>query len=349
MARHIWNGLDGLRGLAVLAVVIFHLSVGWATNGYVGVDVFFALSGFLITWLLLDERSRTGQIGLPQFYMRRILRLYPALVATVLVVLVLGVLAGQSERVLPGAVAALAYAANWWIYTGHEALLLEHTWTLAIEEHFYLVWPVLVLLLTSRQRQLRSIGVIGAVLLSVVVLTPWPEVVDGVRGSYLRGAPIVWGSLLAALLRVRQPSERMRAALAPVGLAALVGLVAVMAIPWSLPGEWLTSLRSVPGMLSVIVIAACVTAPGSLVERLLSWRILRWVGRRAYGVYLYHLPIIMVLSFQLDFGLPRWGRSLFAFALTMLVAGLSYRLLESPFLKMKSRFSPAAAVVPTRK
>lgn len=339
MARHIWNGLDGLRGLAVLAVVIFHLSVGWATNGYVGVDVFFALSGFLITWLLLDERSRTGQIGLPQFYMRRILRLYPALVATVLVVLVLGVLAGQSERVLPGAVAALAYAANWWIYTGHEALLLEHTWTLAIEEHFYLVWPVLILLLTSPRRHLRLLGVGAAVLVTAAVLTPWPDALEGVRGSYLRGAPIVWGSVLAALLRVRQPGAGLRSVMAPVGLAALLLLVGIMAMPVLLPAHWMTGLRSVPGMLSVVVIAVAVTTPGCVMERWLAWRPLRWVGRRAYGIYLYHFPVIMVLGFQLDLGLPGWATATVAFALTLGIAGVSYWVLESPFLRMKRRFS----------
>ena len=347
MARHIWLGLDGLRGIAVLAVVVFHLSVGWATNGYVGVDIFFALSGFLITWLLLDERARTGRIGLPQFYMRRVLRLYPALFVTVVGVLLLGVLADQIGRVLPGALAALAYVANWWIYAGNEAVLLEHTWTLAIEEHFYLVWPILVILLTSRSVRLRTVGVTTALVLSAIVLTRWPEAIEGVRGSYVRGAPIIWGSLLAALLRRFPPGRRIRLAAGPIGLLALVALLVVVTIPAALPIGWMGGLRSFPGLLAVLVIAVSVIEPTSFAERVLSWEPLRWVGKRAYGIYLYHFPIIMVLSFQLDFGLPRWAVAMLALALTLAMAGVSYRWLETPFLRLKRRYSPAAAPIPS--
>ena len=339
-AQPFWAPLDGLRGLAVLAVVVFHLAAGWAVNGYVGVDVFFALSGFLITALLLGERARTGRIALPQFYARRLLRLYPALLVTVLGVLLLGVLAGQPGRVVPGAVAALAYAANWWIYTGHEAVLLDHTWTLAIEEHFYLLWPVLVLLLT--ERRLRALGLGVAAVLAVVVLTPWPDAVEGVRGSYLRGAPIVWGSALAALVHGRQPGPRVQALAAWAGLGALLLLGVILVVPWPLPLVWLTGVRSVPGLLSVLVIAAAVLHPPAPAARALCWGPLRWVGRRAYGVYLYHLPVVMVLGFQVD-ALPGWARAPLACGVTLALAALSYQWIERPFLLLKRRFRPAVA------
>lgn len=337
--RHIWTGLDGLRGIAVMGVVVFHLAVEWAGNGYVGVDVFFALSGFLITWLLLEEHDRTRHISLTRFYMRRILRLYPALVATVLLVLLLGLLAEQVDRVLPGAIAALLYAANWWIYTGREALLLEHTWTLAIEEHFYLLWPLLVILWMSRRGPVRAVGMVVTAVLAALVLLPWPEAFEGVRGSYLRGAPIVWGSLAAALLRRVEIGPRSRSIVGVAGLGALLVLSFMMVTPTRLPTEWMTGLRSLPGLLSVIVVIAVVASPGCMAARILSWAPLRWMGKRAYGIYLYHLPITMVLAFQLDVGLPDFARALLTVALTITVAGASYRWLETPFLRLKRRYA----------
>lgn len=339
MARHLWLGLDGLRGIAVLSVIAFHLSLGWAINGYVGVDVFFALSGFLITWLLLDEKARTGSIALGGFYARRFLRLYPALVVTTLAVVALGIAARRVERVLGGALAALAYAANWWINLGGDAALLEHTWTLAIEEHFYLVWPVLVVLLTAARARFRVLGGVLAVAVLAVLLAAWPPWLEAVRGTYLRGAPIVWGSILAVVIGYRLPGPRLRASAGYAGLVALAVLLVVEATPTVLPGEWMTGLLSVPGMLAIIVIAAAVTAQGSLVERILAWAPLRWVGRRAYGLYLYHYPLVMLVGFQLPWNLPSQARPALAFALTLVLAAISYKWLESPFLRMKSRFS----------
>ncbi len=137
-------GLDGLRGIAVLAVVLFHTALTWGTNGYVGVDIFFVLSGYLITRLLLAERRQTGTISLRRFYVRRVLRLYPALAVTCVAVLLLGLAAHRLSVIGPSVVASAFYYANWWLYTGHDMVLLDHTWTLSIEEHLYAIWPAVV-------------------------------------------------------------------------------------------------------------------------------------------------------------------------------------------------------------
>ena len=345
MARHIWAGLDGLRGIAVLAVLVFHASIGWSVNGYVGVDIFFCLSGFLITWLLLEEHSHSGRVDLRAFYVRRVLRLYPALVAAILGVLALGVAVGDPGRVAPGGVAALFYLANWWLYTGHHALLLEHTWTLSLEEHFYFVWPLLLTLIVARSRRWRTVGALGIVTLLVALLVPWSESIDAVRGSYLRGMPIVWGCLLALALHARRPGRPARLLASVAALPAIVVLLVVLAVPHRLPEVWLTGLRSIPGVLSVVVVSGVILAPRSWTARCLSWSPLTWMGRRSYGLYLYHFVILSVFLHQVPYPASETVRGLAGMAVSILVAAASYRWLEKPFLQLKDRIADRS--VPT--
>lgn len=281
-AKTHWPGLDGLRGIAAVVVVLFHAQPGFAVNGYVGVDVFFALSGFLITSILLGEIARRGTVRLRRFYLRRMLRLYPALVTACALVLVAGAAAGDLGQVAPGVAAALAYVANWWMYTDRPAPLLEHTWTLAIEEHFYFVWPLLLMGLTRRS-WVRWASAAVALFIMVMLFTPWQDPIEAVRGTYLRGFPIVWGSLLAAVVhfwRWRLPVRLAGAA----GAAAAIGLVGVLLVPWTLPEPWLTGPNSMTGVLSMLVLAGIVVAPGSMADRALSWRPLVWFGARSYGL-----------------------------------------------------------------
>ncbi len=330
-----WSGLDGLRGFAALAVVLFHAALGPFVDGYAGVDVFFVLSGFLITSLVLGEHERTGAVSLPRFYARRALRLYPALAAACLGVVALAVVSGRLGGVGPAAAASLLYVSNWWIYLGHPAPLLEHTWTLAIEEHFYLFWPpVLTLLLGAVAARRRFAWVLVALAAGALVIA-WPGGVDAVRGSYVRGVPIVWGALLAMTLRasvVRPAWLRIRGRALAVASAAVVALLAA---PVVLP-QWLVSgPAGLSGLLSVVVVAAVVTgADGRGGAWSSSW--LLWLGRRSYGLYLYHFPVLSLLRHQVDVG-PVWLRTLVGIALTLLVTGASYRWVELPFLRLKDR------------
>lgn len=340
-----WPALDGLRGIAVLAVVLFHLHAPGGANGYVGVDAFFALSGFLITSLLLSERAKTGWISLPRFYARRGLRLLPALIATVTLACLAGVLTGTLAKVGPGALAALFYVANWWIYLGGAAPLMEHTWTLAIEEHFYLVWPLLVLALTSRVRRLRNLGVAAACVLVLVALVPWPSGIEPVKLSYLRGAPIVWGSVLAVFL-TRAPAVKWVRAVALAGPIALVLLVALITGVVPFPKSGLEGVTSVPGALSIIIVALIVTRPAARTVTVLGATPLRWVGVRAYGIYLYHFPIASLLLNHLGGRLPSWAVIVVGIGASLVVAALSYQFLERPFLRLKSHFQARIATGP---
>ena len=336
--RRNWPALDGLRGIAVLAVLFFHVHAPGAANGYVGVDVFFALSGFLITYLLIHERRTTGAVSLGRFYARRALRLLPALVATLLGVCVLASITGDLNTVGPGALAALLYVANWWIYLGGGAPLLEHTWTLAIEEHFYLVWPLLVLALGSASRRLRSVGWTGLTVVVVLFVLPWPDLIAPVKLSYERGIPIVWGSLLALAVATPRLAGRVRV-LGWAGAVALVALLALIADLGHLPSRWLEGVTSVPGVLSVIIVAMIVTRPNARTARVLEITPLRWAGKRAYGIYLYHFPISSLLINHVAVEWPSGAVAAVATVLSLVVACLSYRYLEQPFLRLKDRFA----------
>lgn len=345
-ARTQWPGLDGIRGIAAVAVLFFHAQLGFAHNGYVGVDVFFALSGFLITSILLGEIDRTGRIRFRRFYIRRALRLLPALTAACITVVVVGVAAGKAGELTRGALAALAYVANWWMYTGRPAPLLEHTWTLAIEEHFYAIWPVLLFGLFARRRWIRITTAVVGLGLVVVVLTPWPEPITHVRATYLRGFPIIWGSLLAVASRHGVVRERGHLASWPAA-AALAALLALLCIPWKLPEPWLTGPNSVAGLLSLVVLSGIVLAPSSPAAVLLSGRVMRWAGTRSYGLYLYHFPILQVLRHQVVVG-PEWARMALGVVLSIAVTEASFRWLESPFLRLKDRMGSSGTVRPAR-
>lgn len=331
-ARAYWPGLDGLRGVAAVAVVIFHANFGPAVNGYAGVDVFFALSGFLITSLLLSERFRNGSISLARFYIRRLLRLYPALLAVCLLVLVAAAATHKLDRETGPVIAALVYVANWWIYLGKPAPLLDHTWTLAIEEHFYAIWPAALSLLLASSRRRRAAGWLVVAAVCLLIVLPWPTGIESVRGSYLRGAPIVWGSLLAVVLRRWPLQPRRRSALLWVVSALL--LVLLLA-PTRIAADLVTGPAGIAGLLSVVLVAVIVRTPGGT-GGLWGTAPLLWIGRRSYGLYLYHFPILSLFAHQLSFG-PTWSRRLIALPMVFLVTAVSYRYLEAPFLDVKAR------------
>ncbi len=339
-------GLDGLRGLAVLGVVLFHAGVPWAVGGYLGVSTFFTLSGFLITSLLLEEWEAAGRIDLRAFWIRRLRRLAPALVLTIGGVAAFAALVARSDQLTSirgDGLAAMAYVANWrfaWDGQSYNDLFaapspLLHTWSLAIEEQFYVLFPLLAVAVLWRARRSRLAlpVVVGglAVASTVVTAARFDAAVDPSRlyyGTDTRAAELLAGCLLALALR---PGRRLQGA-AGRGVAALgtVALLAVLVAWATVPqtsGLLYQGGLAVHAILTVAVLLAAVH-PGP-VRTVLSLRPLRALGLVSYGVYLYHWPVFLWLD-PARTGLD--GAALLALrsAVTLALAVLSYRLVESP-------------------
>ncbi len=353
--------LDGLRGLAVIGVLLFH--DGRLRGGYLGVDLFFVLSGFLITRLLLAEHAATGRIDLPHFWIRRARRLFPALLALVPVVA-----AGAARFAAPtelgrirwDGLATLAYVANWRsIFAGRSYWALfsapspfAHTWSLGIEEQFYVLWPLLTLavLRTSRgsaRALLRaSLALAVASAAALFVLYVPGSTARAYEGTDTRGAAILVGAALACALTLRPALLALRGrALDAAGLVALAGL----AFAWArLDGEspslyrggfWATEIAA-------LVLIACADAgPRSHVGRALAWGPITKVGLVSYGVYLWHWPIFVAITPERTH-LGAAAVSAIRLAATAAVSLASYRWLEQPIRKRGIPWGRPAFVVP---
>ena len=304
--------LDGLRALAALAVVAHHTGVPGMAGGWVGVDVFFVLSGYLITGLLLSERDRTGRIRVGAFYLRRAARLYPALLITVAACLLTGMVTTEAG------VVSLAYLSDLWIMAGGGlGNALVHTWSLSVEEHFYLLWPAIILALRSRRAVTvaASAGLVASIGVAIAMgphVLSWQEYVS----PHLRGWELLAGCVLAAI-----PARGRWWAVAAGSAATVAGLTVACVDGWF--AEW---GRSLPAMVaacgSTVVVLVLVQRDG-VVARILSVRVLAWVGRRSYAVYLFHVPGVVVAKI---FGFP----SISSVPVVLIAAAVSYRWIEVP-------------------
>ena len=347
--------LDGIRALAALAVVGFHARIVGFGDGEIGVDVFFVLSGFLITSILLVRSGPTTRLDYRDFYRRRALRLLPAYFAVVACCVSVD-LVEHIGGTLKGAAASLIYMANWLSVVSPQGLgLLIHTWSLSVEEQFYLIWPaVLAFILTrfqwSAKRAMNAVVALLlaswllAVALAVIGASPW----IAERATPTRAFDLLAGALLAifvatprrsgALTPVRSTSSvSVAAAVAGVLLISLVAVSGITADVRSILGWPLISL------LTCIVIYGCLRA-APLVTSLLASRPMSAIGKRSYGVYLWHFPIFFVIDSR--WGLHGWQPRVVGLAATAVAVSLSYRFIEQPFLARKDRrlLRPAAAL-----
>ncbi|MBU6316301.1 MAG: acyltransferase family protein, partial [Acidobacteria bacterium] len=346
--------IEGLRAIAVLLVLLYHAEIPLFGGGFVGVDVFFVLSGFLITSLLLRELGRTGTVSLSNFWARRARRLLPASGLVLLVTLLASrfMLDGLSQGELArDAIAASAFVVNIrFMAAGTDYLTsqlppspLLHFWSLAVEEQFYLVWPGLLLLLVRVMRlSRRTLGwVIGvgwlASFAACVMLTdtsqPWAFFMLPTRAwELLTGAALALGG--GVLLRIARPQR------------ALLGWVGVMGIV--VVALWFDDSMHFPGWIAVLPVVATVlviNAGGSGVPngpvRLLAAQPLQWVGARSYAIYLWHFPLLVLC--ERKWGPLSYPTRLSLLVLSVLLAAVSYHLLENPV-----RHSPLLSAVPAR-
>jgi peptidoglycan/LPS O-acetylase OafA/YrhL len=344
-------GLNGLRGIAVIGVMLCHAQLRFFKGGYLGVDIFFVLSGFLITSLLLKEYDANGTINLRLFYMRRVLRLGPALL-TLLIVLMpisLVVLNGTKARYhLVDTMITLCYVANWArAFRIHPPFLLAHAWSLSIEEQFYILWPPLLLLLlrrvSSRWKVLSGVLILAVVVCSVRI---WMTH-SGVRldrmsnGLDTRADSLLTGCALGLLLFGRTlPAEAVGKVfrcmpLASVCAACGLAAVALVADPG---GRFMFYWGMVcVELLSAVLICAVVASRDVLVARILSYRPLVAVGTISYGLYLWHFPVYMIIHYS---GYSRKAEFFVGTIVTFICASASYFWIETPALRLKDRLRP---------
>jgi peptidoglycan/LPS O-acetylase OafA/YrhL len=343
--------LDGLRALAVILVIGLH--VGLLAAGYVGVDVFLPLSGFLITVLVCEEWERTGGISLRRFYARRARRLLPALVLLLagyaLVMIVLDPFHGQWSTVRLLAT-TLLFVNNWatTLAPRHGAVLgpLSPTWTLAQEGQFYLLWPpVLLGLLRLRLRSRTVLALLAVAIAVLVVAEPLADRLYADYNAYTspldRGAELLFGCAAAIVWRERLVPVPLRWPV--VGWALLAGLAFVVGTGQpSVPAWYLTA-----GLLSALLVINLLSVPDpgreagsragawsaarSLLGRLLAWQPLGYTGRISYGIYLFHVPIYYLVWTYVSLH-PTYLYWPVVFALSFGVAALSWTLVESPIL-----------------
>jgi len=344
-------GLDGLRALAVTVVILFHLTPGALVGGYIGVDIFFVISGFLITGLLLREKSETGGIRLGAFWKRRARRLLPALATLVLVcssaAFLIGgdVLVGLGRQVL----GALTFSYNWVALSGGASYFDETTpelfrnlWSLAVEEQFYLVWPLLVLLLLLvPKRGLRLLLVLIAAVASAsaMALLSFSENATRVYyGTDTHSFGLAIGAALAIAttgwsVRALEWSRAAKFWLPVLGSIGVAGLIALaILLPADDPLAYRGGLVAVALLTALAIVGAVV--PGGFLARLLDARPIRWVGERSYGLYLWHWPVFVLVvaglpALQLN-PMGEWMLGAIALVITIVAATLSYRFIETP-------------------
>ncbi|MGE5829059.1 MAG: acyltransferase family protein, partial [Micromonosporaceae bacterium] len=308
-------GLDGIRALAVFGVFAYHLGTTSSSTvlpgGFLGVDLFFVLSGYLITSLLLVEASERGSISIKQFYLRRARRLLPALFALLLVVGAIGALwlPQQAARLRGDLVAAVTYVTNWWLILqnasyfgagGDRPALLTHLWSLAVEEQYYLIWP-LVLILFTKLRAPRwlmlavlVLAIAGSTFLAAFLYDPWVDPSRVYYGTDTRALAPLFGAAVAVAIRPwrhrRRLSPGVRFGLDTLGVLTLLALAGVAAVlrdtdpPLYRGGFlWIAALGAI-----VVGVAG---HPDTNLGAILATQPLRWLGERSYAIYLWHWPV----------------------------------------------------------
>ncbi|MBJ8317420.1 acetyltransferase [Staphylococcus pseudintermedius] len=344
-------GLDGVRAVAVIAIIIYHLNPQWLSGGFLGVDTFFVISGYLITSLLLTEYHNTGKIELMSFWLRRVKRLIPAVIFLVMGVIVLSLIFMPTEiqKVRADSIAAIFYVSNWWYimqnvdyFEQFAVQPLKHLWSLAIEEQFYLVFPIVLLSLLSFIRRLKSIRIIFLILLVIsmiammVLYVPNENVARVYFGTDTRIQTLLMGVLLALVWPPFQLKAKVnRQMRTMIDTAGVVGL-AILFICFKFVSET-NSILYYGGFFLISTVTLLVIAssvhPSGYFAKFLGNKVFTFIGSRSYSLYLWHYPIIVLIHHQFVQGQIPPLVYVVEILLMVLMAEFSYKFIEQPFRK----------------
>jgi len=344
--------LDGLRALSVMAVILYHAGIHWIPGGFIGVEVFFVVSGFLITSLLIDEQHVSGKVSLKQFWIRRARRLLPALFTMLVVALVAVTFFAKDSAadfrrdVMP----ALAYFSNWWqiyfvetpYFAANSLPMLRHLWSLAVEEQWYVLWPVVFIFVLGNKRIPRWISavVIGLLAAGVMVGTALAFIADNenrINFLYLstltRSSGLLLGAALACAWRpwkkaVTKFAKTRSIVSDALALASFAVLGYIAAFIHAADERLYVGGLAAATVASAVIIAVVVRSGNSLVKKVLSIPPLVEIGRRSYGLYLWHWPIFVVTSARLSS-----TRLAYALTATVIVNEFVYQFIEVPTRK----------------
>jgi len=357
------TALDAVRAVAILAVLAYHLDLPQMPGGFLGVDVFFVLSGYLITWILISEVSRQGSIDFRHFYLARARRLVPAFLGVVLALSIVASLLAPDT--IPKFFSDLPFAStgtvNWWYVFNETSYfeetarppLLQHTWSLAVETQFYLVWPLLVAFFARRGWLMRmrwfAITAASGFAATAIALGLHIEQASALQASNFyfgtgsRSVGLLLGAALAAgwtpgRLTAEVP-RRARLFIDLVGAFALASLLWLFCTVDEVTLYWFAWASPVACLATAVAIAALVH-PASRLAKRLSLRPLMWIGTRSYGLYLWHWPVFQLLRPGVDVSWPDWVTIFVRLVLTAGIAEMSYRWMETPVRQGRNPFAP---------
>ncbi|MEK5432407.1 acyltransferase family protein [Lysinibacillus sp. FSL R7-0073] len=346
-------GLDGIRALAVLAVIAYHFNFSWARGGFLGVDIFFVLSGYLITSTILPLKGNQLTVSLKKFWIGRFRRLLPAAYVMIITSFVWAMLFHKEllHTLRGDALSSIFYSSNWWFIFHKLSYFdsfgspspLKNLWSLAIEEQFYVIWPLLLMIglfVVKKQSKLAKVVFIGAIcsaLLMAILYQPGADPSRVYYGTDTRCFELLIGCWLALVWPMKRLSSQklstshMKKLNAISFISFTIFLVSIMYVD-----EFQTFLYR-GGMflfcLNAAVLIACVCHPVSILGRILAWKPLCWIGSRSYGIYLWHYPVMVLGTPIHEIGNPSYWRIALQIVLIVTIAECSYRFIEMPIRK----------------
>ena len=346
--------LDGFRGLSILAVMAFNGHLSYAQGGFIGVDLFFVLSGFLITSLLVQEYYRTSTISVRSFYYRRALRLLPALFALLLCYSAYAALFQPREKAIAewkGVFYTLFYAANW-AQIGFKAGALgtlSHAWSLSVEEQFYILWPLILIVLLKVGKKSLIVAVLVLSAVASLAWTAWlwshtPNYLRMYLGSDTRANELLIGCLTGFLVTWKSfpQSKPIKFCLHVMSAISIVAILYAVYAARYYSGFVYNGGFTLISLGAAVIIIDMIVFPSFLL-RIFEIKPLVWIGKISYGLYLWHLPIFEVWRQTFEGRVSPFVFTALRLGSVLLVAATSYYVLEIPFLKLRRRYNQASA------